>query len=341
MRIYSYKHTVPLASFILLAFIGTGCNQLSNDASKLKHGFGGSDPQQASRETPARTTLEKDGKDQQSSTSSVPSPTASTSDWLLDPGLFGVDQGVWLGWIGLAFGLLGTGYSIHCSHKLSRLIHFSDDNQAKLIQVDTNIRQEYVTINQLRKLVSETSARFAELQSSHQQLEQRYASILVTLNSQRLQYKPEPDPISFRLASTVVNPPGPSQTYIQSPQQKLAEITAAVNRGDRQVVRAEIQAQLNITNESENSISMGRLNETQLEEVTAGGSYWITSIGSETWLYPTEQTLKGYSQSQRPTGIFIYIRQPIASAQVVSPARLALNGSLWSVAEPGSIAVPG
>jgi hypothetical protein len=86
---------------------------------------------------------------------------------------------------------------------------------------------------------------------------------------------------------------------------------------------------------------MGRLNETQLEEVTAGGSYWAASFGGETWLYPTEQTLKGYTQSQRPTGLFNYTRQPIPSAQVVSPARLTLNGTLWQVVEMGSIAVPG
>jgi hypothetical protein len=340
MRTHSSRHTVPLASFILLAFIGTGCTQSSNDASKSKPGSGASDPQQAFRETPSRPTLEKGGKYPQTLNSSVTYPSASTSEWLLDPGLFDVDQGVWLGWIGLAFGLLGTGYSIHCSRKLSRLSHLLDDNQARLIQLDANISKAYATINQLRKIVNEASTRSTQLQASCKQLEERYTSILVTLNSQRLQQKPEPDPISFRLASTVENPPVPSQTYIQSSQQKLAEITAAVNRGDRQVVRSENQAQLNITNESENAISMGRLNETQLEEVTAGGSYWIASIGAETWLYPTEQTLKGYSQSQRPTGIYTYVRQPIPSAQVVSPARLALNGSLWSVAEPGSIAVP-
>lgn len=201
--------------------------------------------------------------------------------------------------------------------------------------------QASATYDYLLKNVNDSSFKLAQLQSSCQQLEEKHASLLLSLNSQRVQQRLAQDPLATRLTSTVENPPVPSQTYIQSSQQKLAEITAAVNRGDRQVVRAEFRAQLNITNESENSISMGRLNETQLEEVTAGGSYWIASIGSETWLYPTEQTLKGYSQSQRPTGIFTYIRQPIASAQVVSPARLALNGSLWSVAEPGSIAVPG
>jgi hypothetical protein len=126
-----------------------------------------------------------------------------------------------------------------------------------------------------------------------------------------------------------------------SPQQSLKEITVAVNHGDRQIVRAEMRTQLNITHTSENAISMGRLNETQLEEVAAGGSYWITSRYGENWLYPTEQTLKGFSQYQPPTGIFTYIRQSISAAEVLSPARLRLNGPFWSVVEPGTIAVPG
>lgn len=126
-----------------------------------------------------------------------------------------------------------------------------------------------------------------------------------------------------------------------SPQQSLNEITVAVNHGDRQIVMAEMRAQLNITKESKNVIFMGRLNETQLEEVAAGGSYWIASRYGENWLYPTEQTLKDYSQYQPPTGIFTYIRQSISAAEVLSPARLRLNGPFWSVVEPGTIAVPG
>lgn len=104
---------------------------------------------------------------------------------------------------------------------------------------------------------------------------------------------------------------------------------------------AEMRAQLNITKESKNVIFIGRLNETQLEEVAAGGSYWIASRYGENWLYPTEQTLKDYSQYQPPTGIFTYTRQSISAAQVLSPARLRLNGHFWSVVEPGTIAVPG
>lgn len=328
MRVYHSKLLVSFGSLVFLLSIGSGCGLLNDVLPNSKSDFSGSGTTKTSPSLPPSSALSESEKDQ-------------PSQWLLKPGLFDIDNGVWLGSIGLALGLLGTGFSIHCSCSSNRLNRKLNDKQIRIARLDDNIAKAYSTINQLSKIVNESSTKLAQLQSTCQQLEDKHASLLFSLNSQRLQQRPEQDPLASRLTRTVENPPVLSQTYIQSPQQKLAEITAAVNRGDRQVVRAEFRAQLNITNESENSISMGRLNETQLEEVTAGGSYLIASIGAETWLYPTEQTLKGYSQSQRPTGIFTYVRQPIPSAQIVSPARLALNGSLWSVAEPGIIAIPG
>jgi hypothetical protein len=172
------------------------------------------------------------------------------------------------------------------------------------------------------------------------QLEDKQAAVLASIKSLRIQQKTEPQAYAIPMPSQISSPLA-SQPCQPSTAEKQAELTAAVNRGDRQLVKSETRAHLNITNASENAISMGRLNETQLEEVSAGGSYWAASFGGETWLYPTEQTLKGYTQSQRPTGIFNYTRQPIPSAQVVSPARLTLNGIVWQVVEVGSIAVPG
>ena len=327
MRIYYSKILVSFGSLVFLVFIGSGCGLTTDSLPKSKSDFGGSAATKISPSLQTSPTLSESKKDQ-------------PSQWLLKPGLFNIENGVWLGSISLAFGLLGTGFSTHCSRSLNRLNRKLNDKQARITRLDDNIAKAHSTINQLSKIANDSSTKLAQLESSCQQLEEMHRSVLFSLNSQRLQKRPEQITLASRLTSTVENPPVLSPTYIQSPQQKLVEITAAVNRGDRQAVRAEIRAQLNITNESENSISMGRLNETQLEEVTAGGSYWIVSIGGESWLYPTEQTLKGFSQSQRPTGIFTYVRQPIHSAQVVSPARLALNGSLWSIAEPGSIAVP-
>ncbi|MBU6376662.1 MAG: hypothetical protein KGQ59_11740 [Bdellovibrionales bacterium] len=327
MRVYHSKLLVSFGILVFLLSIGSGCGLLNDVLPKSKSDFSRSGITETSPSLSPSPALSESEKDH-------------PSQWLLKPGLFDIDNGVWLGSIGLAIGLLGTGFSIHCSRSSNRLNRKLNDKQNRLARLEENSTKAYSTINQLSKIVNDSSTKLAQLQSICQQLEDKHASLLFTLNSQRLHQKPEQDPLASRLTRTVENPPVMSQTYIQSTQHKLAEITAAVNRGDRQVVRAEIRAQLNITNDSENAISMGRLNETQLEEVSAGGSYWIASSGNETWLFPTEQTLKGYSQSQRPTGIFTYIRQPIPSAQVVSPARLALNSSLWSVAEPGSIAVP-
>jgi hypothetical protein len=184
------------------------------------------------------------------------------------------------------------------------------------------------------------SKNIINLQTAYHQLEGKHAAILASINSLRAQQKIEPQSYAIPMPRPI-SAPLATQPYRPSRAEKQAELTAAVNRVDRQLVKSETRAHLNITHASENAISMGRLNETQLEEVTAGGSYWAASFDGETWLYPTEQTLKGYTQSQRPTGIFNYTRQPIPSAQVISPARLTLNGTLWQVVDMGSIAVPG
>lgn len=328
MRIIVAKNLASLGSLIFLAFIGSGCGLFPDVTPKSKSNSSGSDTIKTSPSLQTRPASRESSKNH-------------PSEWLLKPGLFKIEQGLWLGWIGLAFGLLGTGLSIHCSRNSNRLNKKLIDKQIKISRLDKEIHSACYDINQLTKRVDDSSTKLTHLHLSYQHLEEKFSSVLLSLNSQRLQQKPEQDPLAYRLTSSVENPSLTSQKYIQSPRQKLDAITKAVNLGERQVCRAEMRAQLNITNESENAISMGRLNETHLEEVTAGGSYWIASIGGETWLYPTEQTLKGYSQSQRPTGIFNYIRQSIPSALVLTPARLALNGSLWSVVDQGSIAVPG
>lgn len=126
----------------------------------------------------------------------------------------------------------------------------------------------------------------------------------------------------------------------QSPADKQAQITTAFNNGDRQVIRTESSAQLNITSASDNAISMGRLFQTELEEVSAGGSYHLVPIGSEFMLYPSEQTLRGFAEFQPSKGVFEYIKQAISSPQILSPARLDRSGNNWRVQQVGRIAVP-
>jgi len=147
-------------------------------------------------------------------------------------------------------------------------------------------------------------------------------------------------PLSFQPTSPQ---PLPSQVVPPQPTaaQQQQEITDAINRGDRNRIRSQIGAQLNITSESESAIHLGKAGNTQLEEVTGGGSYWLISIGDEPLLYPTDQTLKGYLHYQPTKGIFNYEKYQVAAPQVLAPARLARNGPGWQVTAMGTIAVPG
>lgn len=268
----------------------------------------------------------------------LPSQGTNSGAWLLQPSLFGVQHGMWLGWTGFAIGLFGFGLALFGMVRSGQLVR---PLKQKLLQHQKDLERAYAEMHRLAKKSKEYSQDLASLHKVYQQLEDKQATILASINSLRAQQVPEPQSYAIPAASLSSTPMVASQPCEPTSAQKLAELTAAVNRGDRQVVKSETRAQLNITHASENAISMGRLNDTQLEEVSAGGSYWSASVAGETWLYPTEQTLKGYSQSQRPTGIFNYSRQPIPTAQVVAPARLALSATLWQVVEMGNIAVPG
>lgn len=127
---------------------------------------------------------------------------------------------------------------------------------------------------------------------------------------------------------------------IQTSADRQAQITAAFNNGDRQVIRAESSAQLNITNASDNAIAMGRLFQTELEEVSAGGSYYLVRAGSDFLLYPSEQTLKGFGEIQPSKGVFEYIKQAINAPQILSPALMDKSGVNWRIQQMGRIAVP-
>ena len=127
----------------------------------------------------------------------------------------------------------------------------------------------------------------------------------------------------------------------QSSAQKQTQVTAAFNSGDRQTIRTETTALLNITTESENAIAMGQSVKTELQEESAGGSYCLVQISGEAWLYPSEQTLRSFSQYQPAKGVFEFIRQAVHSPQILSPALIVKNGSVWRVEQLGRIAVPG
>ena len=92
--------------------------------------------------------------------------------------------------------------------------------------------------------------------------------------------------------------------------------------------------------ESEDVLATGRLNKTELEEVGAGGSYWLAMIGCYPCLYPTDLTLKGFMHLQPMKGIFNYEKQSVLVPQILAPAILESCGSRWRIAKLGNIAVP-
>ena len=128
---------------------------------------------------------------------------------------------------------------------------------------------------------------------------------------------------------------------IQTSADRQAEITTAFNNGDRQVIRTVSSAQLNITAASDNAIAIGHLLQTELEEVDAGGSYYLVCVGSESLLYPSEQTLRGFAEIRPSKGVFEYIKQAINAPQILSPARMDRSGENWCIQQTGRIAVPG
>jgi septal ring factor EnvC (AmiA/AmiB activator) len=145
--------------------------------------------------------------------------------------------------------------------------------------------------------------------------------------------QPQPPTSAF---SDLNRPPNP-----QSSAQKQTQVTAAFNSGDRQTIRTETTALLNITTESENAIAMGQSVNTELQVESAGGSYCLVQISGESWLYPSEQTLRSFSQYQPAKGVFEFIRQAVHSPQILSPALIVKSGSVWRVEQTGQIAVPG
>lgn len=128
----------------------------------------------------------------------------------------------------------------------------------------------------------------------------------------------------------IARPKGPSKEMLID----------ALNSGDRQKVREAAISQLNITNESENAIATGRSVTTELEVVSAGGSYQLIEIDGQSWLFPTVQTLGGFASTQTSKGIFDFEQQVISNPILAEPALIEKSGSKWKVKQLGKIVVP-
>lgn len=160
----------------------------------------------------------------------------------------------------------------------------------------------------------------------------------------------------FEAASAFKNQPSPFQATPSSspfttamatnapenraPSLTVAGLIRAINTGDRQVLREATTAELNITSASENTIAMGMSEATELEEVSAGGSYLLASLEGRTLLFPTDRTLRGFSTTQPSKGLYSYEQQSVAKAEIIEPAVLEKNGAVWRVSQKGRVAVP-
>ena len=145
------------------------------------------------------------------------------------------------------------------------------------------------------------------------------------------------DPIpTFDTLSTPITPSSPPPTPMGPSKESLI---AALNGGDQQQLRDASSSELNITSESKESIAIGRSINTELREVSGGGSYLLVNLQGQAWLFPTERSLAGFTASQRSKGIFDYEKQTISTPKLLEPALLERSGTNWMIKQIGRIAI--
>lgn len=117
----------------------------------------------------------------------------------------------------------------------------------------------------------------------------------------------------------------------------------ALESGSKQALRQLQFKELNITSECENQLAKGTSGEgTRLETVVSGGSYLVICGEGRYWLFPTSQTLDGFSMNQPKKGIFTYEPEvSISRPTVKRPAEVREENEYWTVIEKGAISVPG
>ncbi len=133
----------------------------------------------------------------------------------------------------------------------------------------------------------------------------------------------------------------PSPSALKPFQDILDKYQNAVDRNDRKTLRQMQLHELNIAAESESLLSKADFNQlTKLETVVGGGSYIIIGSNSRYWLFPTAQTLDGFSLNQPRKGVFYYESSMLPKPIVKEPAEVRKDGIYWLVIHQGSILVP-
>lgn len=278
------------------------------------------------------------------------------TDWLLKKDILSIQNGVWLSIWALLIGSIGACLGIWNWMQMTISNHENikeiRELQKRFKALDLGIKSR-TTTSVFEGKVSELGTQILALENHVRRQSKDFADLRVQLTSHLSDSPSNKDYHLGALATDVdysrINLP--SSFWTEAPQPAtppqptssdlLAALTALINRGDRQSFKKEVRSELNITDDSASLIATGRITQTELEEVAGGGSYWLVEIAGQTWLYPTDLTLSGFSQFQPSKGIFGYEKQQIPVPQVLTPALLEPLGSNWRIAQMGSIAVPG
>ena len=140
-------------------------------------------------------------------------------------------------------------------------------------------------------LETEQERRLAQMKADVQSVQKKQAFLEASLA-----LKSQPSPFQ---AATSSSPPTTAMVSNipenSPPKLTVGSLIQAINSGDRQALREATTAELNITSSSENSILMGMSQATELEEVSAGGSYLLVSLERRMLLFPTDRTLRSFS----------------------------------------------
>ena len=185
-------------------------------------------------------------------------------------------------------------------------------------------------------LETEQERRLAQMKADVQSVQKKQAFLEASLA-----LKSQPSPFQ---AATSSSPPTTAMVSNipenSPPKLTVGSLIQAINSGDRQALREATTAELNITSSSENSILMGMSQATELEEVSAGGSYLLVSLERRMLLFPTDRTLRSFSTTQPSNGLYSYVQQSVANAEIIEPAVLEKSGPVWRVIQKGRVAIP-
>lgn len=192
--------------------------------------------------------------------------------------------------------------------------------ESDLMKLKNNIAFELIHAQ------TENQERFAEIERQVQMMKSKEARVKAL------------DPIPmFDTLSTPMTPSSPPPTPMGPSK---ASLIAALNGGNQQQLRDASSSELNITSESKESIAIGRSINTELREVSGGGSYLLVILQGQAWLFPTERSLEGFTASQSSKGIFDYEKQTISKPKLLEPALLERSGTNWMIKQIGRIAIP-